>query len=155
VSPEVHRLFEVASELPADRRSEYLQSQTIDVDVQREVLSLLAHDGLAESFFRDALGSAARSVQLDLDLAPGARIGAFTVVRMLGRGGMGTVYLAMRTDGSFEQRVAIKVIHSNDPTVFLLTRFQQERQILARLNHPNIARLLDGGETAAGYRSLL
>jgi tetratricopeptide (TPR) repeat protein len=69
---------------------------------------------------------------------------------MLGLGGMGAVYLAERADGSFDQVVAIKVIQSLNPTGLLLERFQQERQILARLNHPNIARLLDGGETPAG-----
>ncbi len=101
-------------------------------------------------FFAQALESAASSVLLDLDIRLGARIGSFTIVRMLGRGGMGAVYLAHRADGSFEQTVAIKVIQSPNPTSLLLTRFQQERQILARLTHPNIARLLDGGETPAG-----
>jgi tetratricopeptide (TPR) repeat protein len=150
VNADVHRLFEAACELPEDQRAEFLQSQTADGQVRREVLSLLAHDALAGPFFADALGSAASSVLSDLDLTPGTRIGVFSVVRMLGRGGMGAVYLATRADGSFEQNVAIKVIRSTDPASFLLTRFQQERQILARLNHPNIARLLDGGETPAG-----
>jgi tetratricopeptide (TPR) repeat protein len=150
VSPEVHRLFAAAIELPPDRRATYLQTETDDAEVRREVLSLLAHDAMAEPFFAKALESAASSVLLDLDLRPGARVGSFTIVRMLGRGGMGAVYLAHRADGSFEQTVAIKVIQSPNPTSLLLTRFQQERQILARLTHPNIARLLDGGETPAG-----
>jgi eukaryotic-like serine/threonine-protein kinase len=150
VSPEVHRLFQEACTLPPGQRTKYLQSQTADAEVHREVLSLLAHDALAEPFFAEALESAASSVLLDLDLSPGTRIGSFTIVRMLGRGGMGAVYLAKRTDGSFEQTVAIKVIQSPNPMSPLLARFQQERQILARLNHPNIARLLDGGETPAG-----
>jgi eukaryotic-like serine/threonine-protein kinase len=150
MSPEVHRLFEAAVELPSEQRVEYLESQSTDPDVRRAVLALLAHDRLAEPFFADVFGSAAASVLRELDLQPGARVGAFTIVRMLGRGGMGAVYLAERIDGGFAQTVAIKVIQSPNPDPRLLERFQQERQILARLNHPNIARLLDGGETPAG-----
>jgi eukaryotic-like serine/threonine-protein kinase len=146
----VHRLFEAASDLSPEHRIEYLQNHTDDPEVRREVLSLLAHDALAEPFFAVALESAASSVLSDLDLRPGTRIGAFTIVRMLGCGGMGAVYLATRADGAFEQTVAVKVIQSPNPTSLLLERFQRERQILARLNHPNIARLLDGGETSAG-----
>lgn len=131
-------------------RVKYVQDQTDDPEVRQEVLSLLAHDILAEDFFAGALDSAAASVLAELHLAPGARIGVFAIVRMLGHGGMGAVYLAHRADGSFEQTVAIKVIQSPNPTSLLLNRFQQERQILARLNHPNIAKLLDGGESPAG-----
>lgn len=149
MSPEVHRLFAAAIEMPEDQRVQYLRSETADAAVVQEVLSLLAHDACAEGFFVQALESAASSVLSDLDLFPGARVGAFTIARMLGRGGMGVVYLAHRADG-FEQTVALKVIQSPNPTSLLLTRFQQERQILARLNHPNIAKLLDGGETPAG-----
>jgi tetratricopeptide (TPR) repeat protein len=150
VSPEVHRLFEEVADLSPEQRMEYLRSHTTDPDVRLEVLSLLAHDALAQPFFSKALESAASSVLSDLELRPGTRIGAFTIERMLGFGGMGTVYLAKRSDGAFEQTVAIKVIQAPNPTPLLLERFQQERQILARLNHPNIARLLDGGETPAG-----
>jgi len=155
VSPEVNRLFEEACTLPPAQRTKYLQSQTADAEVLREVLSLLAHDALAEPFFAEALESAASSVLFDLDLGPGTRIGSLTIVRMLVRGGMGAVYLAQRADGSFEQTVAVKVIQSPNPSPVLLERFQQERQILARLNHPNIARLLDGGETPTGLPYLV
>ena len=150
VTPEVHRLFEEACELAPNLRAAYVQSEASDAEVCREVLSLLSHDALLEPLFADALESAATSVLSGLDLSPGARIGAFTITRMLGRGGMGAVYLATRADGGFEQTVAIKVIQSANPTSLLMPRFQQERQILARLNHPNIARLLDGGETPDG-----
>jgi eukaryotic-like serine/threonine-protein kinase len=150
MSPEVKRLFEAAVELPLEQRLEYLESQAKEPEVRRAVLALLAHDVLAEPFFANAFGSAAASVLRELDLRPGARVGAFTIARMLGRSGMGAVYLAQRTDGGFEQTVAIKVIQSPHPDARLLERFQQERQILARLNHPNIAHLLDGGETPEG-----
>jgi eukaryotic-like serine/threonine-protein kinase len=76
------------------------------------------------------------------------RIGAFRVVREIGRGGMGRVFLAERADGQFEQRVAIKLIQDGTPGV--LRRFIEERRILALLQHPGIARLVDGGLTAGG-----
>lgn len=147
---EVSRLFEAASGLPAGERAAFLSGPTVDPEVRREVLSLLAHDALAEPFFADAFESAASSLHAEPDFAPGSRIGAFMIVRMLGQGGMGVVYLATRSDGSFEQTVAIKVIRVAEPAAQVLERFQQERQILARLSHSNIARLLDGGETPAG-----
>ena len=81
---------------------------------------------------------------LDLDRTP-ERLGAWRIVREIGRGGMGTVYLAERDDGQFEQRAAIKVIKRGMDTDAVLRRFYAERQILARLQHPNITRLLDGG----------
>ncbi|HXG68024.1 MAG TPA: serine/threonine-protein kinase [Blastocatellia bacterium] len=79
----------------------------------------------------------------------GQRVGPYRIVRELGRGGMGEVYLAYRADGEFRKKVAIKVMHSSlDP--HQVARFRQERQILADLDHPNIARLLDGGTTPEG-----
>jgi tetratricopeptide (TPR) repeat protein len=150
LSPEIERLFQAAASLPKDHRAAYLDGQTKDAAVHREVLSLLAHDVLAQSFFRDALQSAASSAGQEMDLIPGTRVGAYAIQRMLGRGGMGAVYLAARADGAFEQMAAIKVILSSNPADFLRERFQHERQILAGLNHPNIARLLDGGETSSG-----
>lgn len=79
--------------------------------------------------------------------APGDQVGAFRLVRVLGRGGMATVYLAERADGQFEQTVAVKILDRRGET---LARFEQERQILASLDHPNISRLLDGGLTEHG-----
>lgn len=79
-------------------------------------------------------------------LAPGVRLGAYRVLQLIGRGGMGEVYLAERADGQFEQRVALKLITRE--AAAHLDRFQMERQILARLEHPGIARLLDAGVTS-------
>lgn len=78
------------------------------------------------------------------------RLGPYAVVREIGRGGMGAVYLAARADDEFEKRVAIKLVPGGAGSATLRERFRQERQILARLDHPNIARLLDGGTTADG-----
>ncbi|MDX1395045.1 MAG: protein kinase [Gemmatimonadota bacterium] len=83
----------------------------------------------------------------DEPLKAGDRVGAFRVVERIGAGGMGSVYLAERADGQFEQRVAIKIVRGAGGSAAPVRRFLQERQILARLQHPNIARLLDGGLT--------
>ena len=80
----------------------------------------------------------------------GSRIGAYRIVREIGRGGMGTVFLAARADGEFEKDVAIKVLKRGTDTDEIVRRFRSERQILARLEHPNIARLIDAGSTEDG-----
>ena len=83
-------------------------------------------------------------------LAPGERVGPYRVEGEIGRGGMAVVYRAERVDGGFAQRVALKVLKRGTDTDEVLRRFAQERQILATLDHPDIARLLDGGATADG-----
>jgi tetratricopeptide (TPR) repeat protein len=86
----------------------------------------------------------------DPDLREGDRIGPYRIVREIGRGGMGTVFLAERDDDQFHKRVAIKLVTRGMDTADLLRRFRHERQILAHLDHPYIARLLDGGSTDDG-----
>jgi serine/threonine-protein kinase len=83
-------------------------------------------------------------------LVPGRRVGTYRVIAQLGRGGMGAVYLAERADAEFHKRVAIKVVQAGPDRDAVLARFRQERQILAALDHPNVARLLDGGTTDDG-----
>src|SRR5690606_3073251 len=78
----------------------------------------------------------------------GQMVGAYEIVRELGIGGMGSVYLAERRDGKFNQRVALKLLRREMNTAALRRRFEHEREILASLEHPNIARLLDAGTTA-------
>src|SRR5688572_33385821 len=80
----------------------------------------------------------------------GKRVGVYELKREIGRGGMGAVYLAERADGEFRQSVAVKLIKRGMDTDFILRRFRNERQILATLDHPYIARLLDGGTTDDG-----
>jgi serine/threonine-protein kinase len=84
---------------------------------------------------------------VDEGVSAGGEIGPFRLVHELGRGGMGVVYLAERVDGAFTQQVALKVLKRGLDTDDVLARFRQERQILATLTHPNIARLLEGGMT--------
>ena len=80
----------------------------------------------------------------------GKQIDSYEILQEIGQGGMGTVYLASRADGEFEQKVALKLIKRGMDTNIVLKRFMIERQILARLEHPNIASLLDGGSTTDG-----
>ena len=78
------------------------------------------------------------------------RIGAYRIVRELGHGGMGSVYLAVRADQQYDKQVALKLIRGGAGNLEVIERFRRERQILARLDHPNVARLLDGGTTDDG-----
>jgi len=94
--------------------------------------------------------NATRRIRREADSQIGKRIGAYVVTREIGRGGMGTVYLAARADGYFEKEVAIKLLDSGVDTEDMVRRFHSERQVLARLDHPNIARLLDAGVTDDG-----
>src|SRR5688572_19353690 len=85
-----------------------------------------------------------------LDAALEPRVGSYRLVRELGQGGMGTVYLAVRDDDAFHKRVALKILKRGMDTDSIVRRFRTERQILAGLDHPNIARLLHGGTTPDG-----
>jgi serine/threonine protein kinase len=85
-----------------------------------------------------------------LDVSQEPRVGTYRLVREIGQGGMGTVYLAVRDDDAFHKRVALKVLKRGMDTDAIVRRFRTERQILAGLDHPNVARLLDGGTTPDG-----
>ena len=121
-------------------------------ELQDELESLLASHRAASEFIERpavnvsaALGDGDETEQNDL-----ARVGVYRLVREIGRGGMGAVYLAERDDKEFNQQVAVKIVKRGLSSPELLRRFKRERQILAGLEHPLIARLLDGGATADG-----
>jgi tetratricopeptide (TPR) repeat protein/predicted Ser/Thr protein kinase len=141
-------LFEKASALPPAERHAFLAGASADAAVVREVESLL-------EFSRTESGTlaapvAALAAQLSSDgIRQGKRVGPYRVGREIGRGGMGAVYLASRDD-EFRKTVALKVLPIGMHTDSAVRRFRQERQILAGLEHPNIARLLDGGATEEG-----
>jgi tetratricopeptide (TPR) repeat protein len=119
-----------------------------DPELLREVESLLDQTtGALENFAEKA---AAPLRQDRSGLEAGRRMGVWAILRELGRGGMGAVYLAERADGAFEKQVAIKVLKRGTDTDEILRRFEAERQILARLDHPNITRLVDAGTTDDG-----
>jgi eukaryotic-like serine/threonine-protein kinase len=140
---------------PAARRSFLERECDGDTDLKREVESLLASHEQAGT---DFLNTPAVDLRSSLPQAPsrvGRRIGAYNIVEEIGRGGMGEVYRAGRADGQYEKEVAIKLVRGGYDTAAVLERFRHERQILASLDHPNIARLLDGGTTDEGLPYLV
>jgi len=145
----LEELFHAMLELPAESRAESLSAACgDDTELRADVERLLDSHAQASKFVS---GAAAGVESVAASVVPeGAQVGAYRIVRELGRGGMGTVYLGERADAQFEMRVAIKLIKRGMDTDAVLQRFRHERQILAGLQHPNIARLLDGGTTGNG-----
>ena len=146
---QIQEMFHAAVDLPAAEQERYLDRACGgDAALRVEVASLLAADRSDAKQVETALEEAARSV---LDAVPmvGARFGPWRVTREIGSGGMGAVYLVGRDDG-FRQQAALKLIKRGLDSTELLGRFRRERQILANLDHPYIARLLDGGSTPEG-----
>lgn len=146
----IAELFDELSELPmADRQARLRMLAQQDTGIAAEVQSLLdsqdAHPNLLERPLTD-LNQA--------QPMPG-HIGAYRVLGRLGQGGMGTVYRALRDDGSYSQQVALKLVYGGANTPDSQARFINERQILAQLNHPDITRLLDGGTTPDGSAYLV
>jgi serine/threonine protein kinase/TolB-like protein/tetratricopeptide (TPR) repeat protein len=123
-----------------------------DTTLLREAEKLLARD---TTVFEEFAEFAATRLRHDERDRIGERIGAYAIIKELGRGGMGAVYLAERADGQFEKCVAIKVLKRGTDTDEVLRRFRIERQILANLEHPNITRLLDAGTTTDGLPYLV
>jgi non-specific serine/threonine protein kinase/serine/threonine-protein kinase len=152
---DVRRLFEMVRELPVDQRQHALNNETQhDVELRNEVERLLRAEADAGDFLAQPLVPAlfGRLPEVDDDpvLAEGDRLGAYRVVRRFGQGGVSAVYLGERCDGIYDQQVAIKVIKRGMDTASVIARFHSERQILAALDHPFIARILDGGTTLDG-----
>lgn len=147
---QVKSVFELALACaPGERASFLVDCCGADEELRAEVESLLAaHD--EEFLEQPAVADEQLHELLPAAVTPGTRVGAYEIVRELGRGGMGAVYLAVRADREFRKRVAIKLIRRDMETAFTIRRFRNERQILATLEHPNIARLIDGGTTSEG-----
>ncbi|HEY7509009.1 MAG TPA: serine/threonine-protein kinase [Vicinamibacteria bacterium] len=144
-------VFARALDLAPSERARYLDAACAgSADLRTEVESLLAaHDAAGDFLVTGAEAAAAPEAALE-DGPHGRRVGPYRLLRELGRGGMGVVYLAERAEGGFEQRVAVKLIKRGMDTDAILGRFLRERQILAALDHANVARLLDGGVTDDG-----
>ena len=149
---EVEELFLAALEQPPSQRERFVRDACgTDEDLRAGVMAMLATDEAAEQVLEGAVQSAAQSLwSSGPSVEPGRQIGPYLTVLEIGRGGMGVVYHAIRSDGEFHQAVALKVVRRGADSAHILRRFRAERQILARLEHPNIARLLDGGRTAEG-----
>ena len=151
----VRALFDALVEQPAETWEAALDDQGIvDPELREEVLALLRAD--REDIVRTVIDAQApevlanfheRESRIEGQQLAGRTVGAFRLIEEIGRGGMGTVWRADRIDGGFEQSVAIKLIRSAWDSAEMIGRFRAERQILANLNHPNIAHLIDGGVT--------
>jgi tetratricopeptide (TPR) repeat protein/tRNA A-37 threonylcarbamoyl transferase component Bud32 len=143
----VERLFLEATDLAPAQREHFLTTFCgEDTQLRDEVLSLLRYDTGEDPPLLDALHADAASIVAD-EPAAGLLLGPYRILREIGRGGMAVVYLAERADGEYQKRVAIKLIKRGMDTQAVVKRLRQERSILAALDHPNIARLLDGGAT--------
>lgn len=160
---QLEEIFQQALDLPDEERASFLaETCADDEDLRRRVDELIVAYRKAGDFIESPAvpgydaGVMAETLALRegeytlADSIVGRRIGAYKIVCEIGRGGMGAVYLAQRADEAFEKRVAIKLIKRGMDTDFILRRFRNERQILANLDHPGIARLLDGGTTEDG-----
>jgi len=155
----VDALFQGALEQSPAMRAEFLaEACGDDRELRREIDDLIRAHEESQDYWRDSGGLIAR-VRADLgsalDMKPEEsedpeRVGPYRLIRRVGRGGMGTVYLAEREDGEFERQVAIKLLRRGLDTEDVVRRFRAERQILASLDHPNIARLVDGGSAEDG-----
>ncbi len=154
----LEQMFFAALEQPEDRRADFLeQACGSDVQFRTAVEAMLSADldraGLIDTAPWSAPQVARRLASGEDEdplIQPGSRIRRYELVEFLGAGGMGAVWLAERTDGGFDQRVALKLIKRGLDTDEVLRRFRRERQVLAQLEHPNIARLIDGGATEDG-----
>lgn len=168
---EIQELFFAAEGMTPSERAAFLDGRCAERDdLRRAVEKLLVADNRTGDMVAEIVGRAAveHFVDQPTEAVPtedasseavptantepeaGERIGPYRLIRVLGQGGMGTVYLAERVDGEYESQVAIKVIRGGLSLGEARRRFLQERQILARLNHPAVARLFDGGTTVAG-----
>lgn len=146
-------VFQEAQELPPAEQGAFLERVCAgDAELREEVRSLLAASTDTADFLEDSafLGAEHLLEEQIVDPLIGSRLGAYQVMREIGRGGMSSVYLAERADAQFAKQVAIKVMRRGVDTSDVLRRFQTERQILASIEHPNIARLLDAGTTSDG-----
>jgi eukaryotic-like serine/threonine-protein kinase len=140
----IELIFHAVLQAPETGRAEFLlRSCAGDADLLAQLQNLL-------SAFEDEKRFQAPGGAIPVRGRLGETIGGYQLVAELGQGGMGTVYLAQRVDGEFQQQVALKVVSSHLRTRFFTERFRAERQILADLNHPNITRLLDGGVDTTG-----
>jgi serine/threonine protein kinase len=153
----IRNLFEEALERPSDQRTAFLQQACgEDRELAAEVQRMLIADAQLESpIDLPAMAGVGSLLTPELFNLEGRRIGPYLVQERIGAGGMGVVYHARRDDRAFQKEVAIKIASPSLARPEIVKRFQQEREILASLDHPHIARLLDGGGTPEGLPYLV
>ncbi len=153
---QVRAVLDEAIALPADERPAYLgKTCENDTELRAEVDSLLrSHERAGNEFLANPAVDL-RSFAPESSNYIGHRIGVYQIMEKIGHGGMGEVYRAVRADGQYDKQIAIKLVRVGLDSPFLVERFRHERQILASLDHPNIARLHDGGTTDNGIPYLV
>ncbi|HTU47326.1 MAG TPA: serine/threonine-protein kinase [Bryobacteraceae bacterium] len=153
----VQDLVTAALDLPAPERADFLDAVCSgNAELRHQIEDLIRSYEEAGSFLEESVAASAFEVFGAGAPAQGDRIGPYQITCVIGHGGMGSVYCANRMDDQFRQQVAIKVLRGGfGASTEMLTRFRAERQILASLTHPNIARLLDGGITPSGLPYLV
>ncbi|MBL0029909.1 MAG: serine/threonine protein kinase [Rhodanobacteraceae bacterium] len=161
-SPSLRTWFDAALQQPAPERTRWLAANCPDATLREAVGELLNAHGSDDAPWAHPIGDwflAMDDETLPADAMPEAIIGRtiadYRLLRQIGSGGMATVFLAERQHADFEQRVAIKILRHNVLSASELRMFRRERQLLAALDHPNIARLIDGGVTAQGLPYLV
>lgn len=147
----LNEIFHSALELKAEQRDEFITNECgDDTELLKEVNNLIASAESDTVFLNDnAIGNLDNNFPV-LEDFNGKSIGHYRIIKEVGRGGMGAVFLAERADKEFDQKVALKIVHNQFANKSLIERFRNERQILASLKHPNIAHLIDGGTTENG-----
>jgi serine/threonine protein kinase len=150
----VEEIFHQVADMPVEARSRYFASQNIEPATQDEVQALVAFDSGASTSLEKNIGLVAGWALAYVE-PKGMHCGPYRLEDLLGRGGMGAVYFAKRVDGEVAQRVAVKLLHPGSDDLLVRQRFLRERQILATLSHPNIARLLDAGHREDGQPYLV
>ena len=149
---QVRNLFEAVLEKEPDERLSFVrEAANGDEELHQEVLRMLDAHARKVTYLDLTLTAAPIELRTDPLRMEGRRLGHWEILSEIGRGGMGTVYLGRRADGVYEQRVAIKVVTPASGSEEVVRRFAQERSILAALEHPNIARIYDGGATEEGW----
>ena len=145
----IRQIYEEALVLSGTNREAYLDRECHNKQIRSEVERLLnAHQHVPAWLDEPPLGSAKPLIVAGLQ---GRQLSGYTLIREIGRGGMGVVYLAERSDDLFHRKAAVKLVLPPGISDGVITRFQQEREILASLDHPNIARLIDAGLTEEGW----
>ena len=159
---QIRRIFEGALERPQQDRANYLRGVCArDDQLRQEVETLLAsHDESGDFLNQPAAELPGALLRTSDDLSSAEfprmlRAGPYQLERRIGRGGMGSVWLASRVDHEYQRKVAIKMVKRGMDSAEILRRFRRERQLLAGLDHPNIARLIDGGSTPDGLPYLV
>lgn len=155
---QVRDILDAVLQVPPEERSHYLDQACPQPELRRYVESLVVCYDKADEFLeRPAVHESAKlwSEAEAADLWIGRRIGPYRIEEQIGKGGMGAVFRGVRADDEYQKQVAIKLVKEGFGSSFALARFKVERQILAGLEHPNIARLLDGGRTEEGFPYLV